>query len=247
LLPNLNGQKFFTDDGEKYYYNEETGQSEWEIPPEDRRVIENERKRAESTSKRCSIAGCSNKCFSGKSYCVTHLKAEEQKTSTTQTKVAATKVIPVAAGAVKIQSSAAVVTPAAVTRANPAGGVKTQGVATKTVTSNAAGPVVGAAAKTNKVQTSSIQATTSKAAVAAAAASYGVKPQAGGAGGAGGASGAGAATTKAAVTAAAAPKKAAAKSRPPDWTEEYDDSTGCHYYYNHVTSESRWEPPPGWN
>ncbi|KAL4630876.1 rho GTPase-activating protein 27 isoform X1 [Arapaima gigas] len=32
-----------------------------------------------------------------------------------------------------------------------------------------------------------------------------------------------------------------------DWEQLFDDSSGCHYFYNHVSGETSWEPPEGYS
>jgi len=79
-------KEMFTDDGERYYWNEDTGASEWELPAELEHEVFAERKRKESMAKVCAVAGCTNNRFSGRPYCVSHLQNEgktQTKTTTT--------------------------------------------------------------------------------------------------------------------------------------------------------------------
>jgi hypothetical protein len=59
-------QEMFTETGEKYYWNEKTQQSEWELPPAElAKLIKTETKKAQDT-KRCTSPGCTNVQLAGK-------------------------------------------------------------------------------------------------------------------------------------------------------------------------------------
>jgi len=225
-------KEMFTETGDKYYWNEETGASEWEIPQEEKNLIAREKEAKDSVTTRCAFSGCTNQKFSGKQYCVSHMTSD----STAKT----SKVNPIAAVAVqKLQSAG---TKAATTTAKTAAKTSaTMGTPTKTIataggtktTATSMGTGVKANANTTaKTNTTGSMGRAAGTTVAAKTASTGIK------------SGAVAAAQAKVAGAVGAKSYKPPNKKQCDWTKEFDANSGYYYYYNYKTQESLWEEPP---
>lgn len=220
-------KEMFTDEGEKYYWNEKEQRSEWELPASElAKMIKTETKKAQDT-KRCTSPGCTNVQLSGKQFCVTHERTAATKTVAKAATVTKTATVNTGAGAAR------------------AGTTQT---AAKTNTAAAAGGVTKAATVTNfgaaKTTAAANTGGASRAGTTASNAGGGAAKW----GGNTGASTGGVAAAKANVAAtfgkpAAVAKPAAVVKKKSPWTEEFDDSSGQPYWFNHETQESSWDKP----
>lgn len=209
-------KEMFTDDGEKYYWNEKEQRSEWELPASElAKMIKTETKKAQET-KRCTSPGCTNVQLSGKQFCVTHERTAATKTVAKQATV------------------------------NTGAGARTATTTTATKSTAGAGAVAKAATVTNFGAAKTTTAANTGASRNATAATGGTAKWGGGTGAAAG--GVAAAKANVAATfgkpggAAAVAKPAVVKKKSP-WTEEFDESSGQPYWFNHETQESSWDKP----
>jgi len=217
-------QECKTDDGQTYYYNEETQESRWD-PPEEKEPEPEKKAFVPAPEKTCAQAGCSNKPFAGKPYCVSHMKGEGKAAGGGGGGGGARPVQATQAAAVRSQPAQPKFQPI------PGGGRGRGGAGA------GGGSSVGPSIKPT------MQPIPGRAAGGGSTAGGGGGSSTGAGGGGGGARpGFGNIAIPMGVPGA---KKATPAKKKSEWIKVNDASSGQDYFYNEVTGESSWDKPPG--